>query len=112
MSFSEVRKDYARIKKSMDPIESKLKDIEIDFLRVKVADLERRSPQQAFMSERQPATTQPLTFTQILRVASALEKQVSPLVRALGAIPKPVPQTSPLGRLVLAMTKASTAPRN
>ncbi|MDE0030622.1 MAG: hypothetical protein OXU42_14610 [Deltaproteobacteria bacterium] len=40
MSFREVREDYTRINKSMDPIESKLKDIEIAVLRAKVAELE------------------------------------------------------------------------
>ena len=42
MSFSEVQRDCAAINKSMDPMESKLKDIEIGFLRAKVAELEKK----------------------------------------------------------------------
>ena len=40
MSFRRVREDCAGINKSIDSIESKLKDIEVAFLRAKVAELE------------------------------------------------------------------------
>lgn len=42
MSFRIVREDCAGINKSMDSIESKLKDIEVAFLRAKVAELENK----------------------------------------------------------------------